>query len=352
MLKKSLLAVLTLVMIWTSATSVFAHDGWTQTSAPIVETGEVAFVDILMGNHSNEHRSYRIDGQFSTNSNVFVTTPAGQKVDITSTRFYTGEPDSTNKVNNGFIASFVAQSPGTYIVTAESDGTRTSSGVTTRTLRNAKSFVAAADLPVVARVKPLTGFSRVINSDRAELIPLFNPASLTAGQNVSVKLLLKGSPLADTEVSIVRRSINTEVQTVKTNADGIASFSIGAADYYLFRSKPVTTEAEEGKYTGINYETTMSVRAQNAKTSFVSSANLAPQMIVNGKIVSPKKITIAKGVTMVDSGFFKQHISRNHKNNGVTSLALRQTLESLNASVEFLAGINGYPPTIVIHTQK
>ncbi len=352
MLKKSIISVLSMIMIWTSAVNVFAHDGWTQTSAPIVETGEVSFVEILMGNHSNEHRSYRIDGQFSTNSSIYVSTPAGEKVDITSTRFYTGEPEATNKVNNGFIASFVAESAGTYIVTAESDGVRASNGVSSRTLRNAKSFVAAADLPIIARVRSLSGFSKLVNSDRAELIPMFNPASVVSGQNVSVRLFLKGKPLADIAVSMVRRSINTEPQTVKTDAQGVASFKIGPSDYYLFRAKPTTTEAEEGKYTGINYETTMTVRAVNAKNNFVSSANLTPQIIVNGVQVTPNRLTIQKGIAMVDSGFIKKHIFKNHKNNGISSFAIRQTAENLGANVEFLQGINGYAPTIVIHTKK
>jgi hypothetical protein len=227
-----------------------------QKNAPIIAPGEVAYVDILLGNHSNEHRSYRIDGQFSTNSNVFVTTPTGIKTDITATRFFSGEATT---VNNGYIASFTPEAPGAYIVTAESDGTRTSSGVTTRTLRNAKSFVAVGDLPIIDRIKLLKGFSAVINKDRVELIPLFHRAAITANREASVQLLLKGEPSPDIEVSLIRRSNNTEPQTVHTVSKGVATFKLGPADYYLFRAKPVTKESEPNNDTGINYETMMSI---------------------------------------------------------------------------------------------
>jgi uncharacterized GH25 family protein len=352
MLKKALLVSLVVSLFLSFSLVAIAHDGWTQTNAPIIEAGEVSYVDILLGNHSNEHRSYRIDGQFSTNSTVNVTTPAGQKVDITSTRFYTGEPDSTNKLNNGFVASFTASQYGAYIITAESESIRSSAGQpASRTLRNAKSFVAALDIPSIARAQQLSGFSKVINKDRAELIPQFNPAAVITNQEVSVHLLLKGAPLADTEVSLIRRSINTDPQTIKTDANGVAKFKVGAADYYLFRAKPSTTEADGDKYASTNYETTMTIKVQNGVARKSSITQQPTQIVVNGKVVTPKRQVNNRGTLTVDSSFIKQHIDRTHRNQGVSMFELRKTAISLGAQVEFLPAVHGAPPTVLIYTK-
>src|SRR5690554_774720 len=123
LLKKRIsIVILTLIMTISLALPAFAHDGWSQTNSPIIAQGEVSYIDLLLGNHSNEHKSYRIAGQWSTDSSkVYVTTPAGQKADITSTRFYTGEAATETEpaVNNGFVATFSSKSPGAYIISVE-----------------------------------------------------------------------------------------------------------------------------------------------------------------------------------------------------------------------------------------
>lgn len=122
--KKGVSFVFAAFLTFAMAVPVFAHDGWSQTHSPIIAQGEVSYVDLLFGNHSNEHKSYRIAGQWSPDtSKIYVTTPAGKKIDITSTRYYTGEAaaETAPAVNNGFIASFSSSSPGAYIITAEGD---------------------------------------------------------------------------------------------------------------------------------------------------------------------------------------------------------------------------------------
>lgn len=195
--KKVASAALAAALTLAAAVPVFAHDGWSQTSAPIVAQGQVSYVELLYGNHSNEHKSYRIDGQWGSTSKVFVTTPGGVKSDITGTRFYTGEAatETTPALNNYFVASFKSNVPGAYIISTEADSVYKGADAASRTLRSAKSFVAVSDIPVLERVKALTGFSKQVSPDRAELIPLFNPAAVTPDEQVAIQLLLKGSRL-------------------------------------------------------------------------------------------------------------------------------------------------------------
>ena len=44
--------------------SALSHDGWVEISPTIVEKGQAATVTLIQGNHSNEHKSYRIAGKW------------------------------------------------------------------------------------------------------------------------------------------------------------------------------------------------------------------------------------------------------------------------------------------------
>ncbi|WP_082393794.1 DUF4198 domain-containing protein [Bacillus sp. JCM 19034] len=265
MLSLVLMGVLLFAVLFTQTT--VAHDGWSQTNSPIIEAGEVSYVELLFGNHSNDHASYRIDGTWnSDNSSVFVTTPTGEKIDISDTLFYTGELSEVDGaqagVNNYYVASFSSSTPGAYIVSVEGDSIFAHGDEASRTLRNAKSFVAINDIPVISQVKDFEGFDQQVSPDRAEFVPLFNPAAITPEEELSVALFLHGEPLADTDVSLIRRS-TSDAEVITTNADGIATFTVGEADYYLMRAKPYTDEGKEGEFDKTNYEATMTFVVQN-----------------------------------------------------------------------------------------
>jgi uncharacterized GH25 family protein len=344
-------AALAAVMTLSAAVPVFAHDGWSQTSAPIVAQGQVSYVELMYGNHSNEHKSYRLEGQWGSASKVYVTTPAGVKSDITGTRFYTGEPatETTPALNNYFVATFKSNIPGAYIISTEADSVFKSKETASRTLRSAKSFVAVGDIPVLDRVKALKGFSKQVSPDRAELVPAFNPAAVTPGETVSIQLLLKGEPLADTAVDIIRRS-NSEASQLKTDANGLVSFTTGAADYYLVRAKPSTKEAKEGEYSATNYEATMTFTVQNKSAKLPGSVTTAkPLIYVNGNVEEVNSLTIANGSTKVDASFIKQYVDAAYKGTG--SVTLRAAAEAAGAAVEYFPAVGGNQAAVAIYTK-
>lgn len=344
---------LTAVLSLTISASAWAHDGWSQTHTPIIAQGEVSYVELLFGNHSNDHKSYRITGQWSTDStNVFVTTPAGKKVDITSTLYYTGEAATETEpaVNNGFIATFSSSMAGAYIVSVEGDSVFKHGDIASRTLRSAKSFVAVADIPTVGRVQALKGFARPVSLDRAELVPQFNPAAVKPGQQVAVQLILKGQPLADTEVSLIRRS-NSEAELLTTDADGRIAFTTGPADYYLLRAKPSTDENKEGEYNTTNYEATMTFAVQNGKVKLAEEqANPVPALYVNGKRVGDAGAEVRQGKTYVDADFIREHIDPGYKGEG--RIGLRSELAAYHAAIEYLPQAGGSRAAIWIYTTE
>lgn len=352
-MKKTAVQALVLATTLVFSVPALAHDGWSQTNAPIIAQGEVSYVELLLGNHSNGHKSYRIAGQWSTDSSkVYVTTPAGKKVDITSTRFYTGEAATETEpaLNNGFIASFSSAAPGAYIISVEGDSIFKNGDVSIRTLRSAKSFVAVSDIPLPARVEALRGFSRTVHDDRAEWVPQFNPAAVVPNEQVSVQLLLKGEPLADTEVSLIRRS-NSEAQTLTTDAQGTVTFQTGSADYYLLRAKPTTDERQDGEYEAVNYEATMTFTVQNGAVSWpASDVDPAPHVFVNGKkLDGGAGAAIKDGTAYVEAAWIREAVDAEFQGDGL--VPLRSTAEALGATVEFLPAVGDTRAAVLVYTK-
>lgn len=292
MRKTILTGFITLLMGIAMAVPVaLAHDGWVQTNTPIVEPGEVSYVELLFGNHSNDHASYRIEGTWNADgTDVHVNTPSGQKVNIADTLFYAGETYD-GVTNNYYIGSFSSTVPGIYIISAEQDSIFAHGDVASRTLRSAKTFVAVNDYPMVSAVQNFTEFDLQVTPDRAELIPLFNPVAAKTDEEVSVQLLQRGEPLAEAEVTLIRRS-TSDSERYKTNEEGIVTFTTGPADYYMLRAMPTFDEGVAGEYEQTNYEATMTFIVQNgsgvSQDAVAATASVArPAEQTNGLLQNP-----------------------------------------------------------------
>src|SRR6185436_2774462 len=42
------------------AAPAFAHDTWVQTNTNVVRTGDAVHVDLMLGNHGNDHRDFKL----------------------------------------------------------------------------------------------------------------------------------------------------------------------------------------------------------------------------------------------------------------------------------------------------
>ncbi|MBU6145450.1 MAG: DUF4198 domain-containing protein [Paenibacillaceae bacterium] len=345
--------VLCFVVVWgMQVVVVQAHDGWIQANTPITARGETVYVDMLFGNHTQEHRSYRIDGQWPSAS-IFVTDARGLKTDITATRFYTGEPatESAPVRNNGFVASFRTSLLGISIVNAEGDSVYKGTTSTTRTLRSAKAFVAVSDIPVRERVAQLKQFSRVVTPDRLELIPISSPVAIQPGQTLTVQLVRQGMPVANTPVSLIRRSINNDPITKNTDESGKVSFVVGSADYYLLRAKIERTLAApiaigEHIVQKETHEATMTVIVQNAQPAFSLEATTAtPTGEVNGTMLPAHAISIKNGVAHLVSTVARTYVDESLSE---ASVPLRALVTKHGGVVEYLPAMGPVPAHIVV----
>lgn len=352
MYKKLFAICSTLLLSAAIALPVYAHDGWTETNAPIVAVGESSYVDLLLGNHSNNHASYRIEGRWSADTTkVYVTTPAGKKVDISSTLYYTGETaaSETSGINNGYIASFNSSTPGAYIITAEGDSIFKHDNQATRTLRSAKSFVAVSDIPTAQRTAKLEGFSKPTSTDRAEFVPLVNPSAITPKQTISVQLLVKGKPQPDTEVTLIKRN-NSTSEILKTNEKGIVHFVVQEADQYLLRAKPTSaTDKVEGQYTSTSYEATMTFTVQNGTYKIpAAQVNPKPLVYVNGKQVDEKDVVLKNGSTLLTESAAKTYLQGY---DGKGEVSIRKAAETAGAYLEFFPAVGGLRSAVHVYTK-
>ncbi len=348
---KSIVLVSFVVAWGMSAYAVQAHDGWIQTNSPIVARGETVYVDMLFGNHSQEHRSYRIDGQWPSAA-IFVTDALGRKSDITATRFYTGEPatQSAPARNNGFVASFRTALLGISIISAEADSVYKGATNTTRTLRSAKAFVASSDIPVRERVAHLKQFSLAVTSDRLEVIPLSSPVAIQPGQTMTVQLVRQGMPIANTPVSLVRRSINNDPITKNTDESGKVTFVMGGADYYLLRAKIERTLPEPMKIDGQDvqketHEATMTLIVQGAQQRALETTTATPTAEMNGTMLPTKEITLKDGVAQLSAVAARAY---GHESASNEPVPLRAFVTKHGGVVEYLPAVGLVPPHIVV----
>jgi len=212
--------------------AAFAHDTWLQTNTSVLRPGDSVYLDLVLGNHGNGARDFKIAGKLNLDgSAVSVIGPDGKAIDIKPTLFDRGYAPKEGY----WSAQFTPVKPGMYLAIQTSD--QVASYASQRSVRNAKTFfLVSASLDKVTPDAP--GFDTV-TGDGLEFVPQINPvAPMGAGYPIKVKLVFHGKPLAGEKVSFIPQSQTlTEAFDPrferKTDANGIATFEPNASDYYL-----------------------------------------------------------------------------------------------------------------------
>lgn len=244
--------------------AALGHDGWVETSPTIVERGQLATITLMQGNHSNEHKSYRIAGKWDPKyATLVVIDPKGTANTITDRLIDMGEDAETigPKGPKGFhLASFLPKDEGLYHALARQvRAVQQGDGPKVVTLRTAKTAFAAFQVPRVAAAGKLRGFDRSIaGEDVVEFIPLINPLAVFSGASVILELRHKGKPSPGQVVTLVRRIDGfASVQERATDEKGRVSFPVGGADSYLARVKfDEETPRPDGQKDKASYEST------------------------------------------------------------------------------------------------
>lgn len=242
--------------------SAMAHDTWVQTNTNLVRVGDAVHIDLMLGNHGNEHRDYKLAGKLALEgSTLEVVDPDGKTYDLKGNLVDTGYTPQ-----EGFWTSrFDTAKPGSYVVSHTSD--RVMTYAPERSIKGAKVlFVAAKSLDRPSQDNP--GFDRVLGHD-LELVPVANPVTpMGPGTPIKVKLLYKGKPLAGERVAFIPRGATLTTgpddrYERTTDARGEATFEPKEANYYLIaahKTEPDQGGTLEGKpYKFTKYGATLTV---------------------------------------------------------------------------------------------
>jgi uncharacterized GH25 family protein len=246
MVKHSLSAALVLAL----AASAPAHDTWVQANAPVVRAGDCVHVDLMLGNHGNDHRDFKLAGKVGLEAATLeVVTPDGKRYDLKDRLADTGYTPTEGY----WTARFVGTRAGLYVVAHTLD--KVVSYAPVRSVKSAKTcFVVSRSLDKVPEDNP--GFDRPLGHP-LELVPEANPVTpMGPGKPIKVRLLYKGKPLAGGRVSFIprgetlTRDLDRRYERL-TDAQGRASFTPTAGNYYL-----VVAHREEPKEGGKDYKST------------------------------------------------------------------------------------------------
>lgn len=248
---------LTLLILGLLCAPVAAHDTWVQTNTNVVRVGDVMHIDLMLGNHGNEHRDFKLAAKADpAASTLSVIDPDGKVYDLRDRLV-----DMGYAPREGYwTARFVAGQPGLHLVAHTYDTVL--SYAPQRSIKSAKAyFVVSPSLDKVPEKNP--GFDRPLGH-ALELVPTSNPVTpMGPGTPIAVQLLFKGKPLSDARVSFVPRGTTLAEgfdprYERHTDSEGRASFEPKEANYYLVVAHKEVSESGEG-YESIKYSATLTV---------------------------------------------------------------------------------------------
>jgi uncharacterized GH25 family protein len=224
-----------------------AHDTWVQTNTNLVRTGDVVHIDLMLGNHGNEHRDFKLASKIGLDGvkTIEVRGPDGSLYDLKSDLVDLGLAPK-----EGFhSARFVPDKPGLYCAVQTMDRV-VNHGKPVRAIKTAKAFFGVSDSldkPVV----DFKGFEKPLGQG-LELVFLTNPVSpVGPGTNLKVQLLLDGKPLAGTKVSFIPRGTVLKEGTDPdyeriTDKEGKATFAPKLGTFHLIVAHLTNNEKGEG----------------------------------------------------------------------------------------------------------
>ncbi len=254
-MKKSFAFLIAALFITTLA---LAHDTWVQTNTNIVRVGDLVHVDLMLGNHGNDHRDFKLAGKTSLEgSTLEVIDPKGDAHDLKPSLIDRG----LGAKEGYWSASWRPSLPGLHLIAQTSD--RVVSYAPKRSIKSAKTmFVASKSLDNVPMRNE--GFDRVLGHP-LELVALSNPVTpMGPGTPIRVRLLYQGKPLAGVRVSFIPRGVALaedfdEKYERRTDDEGIASFETPDGNYYLIVAHHEDESGRGENYDLTSYAATLSV---------------------------------------------------------------------------------------------
>lgn len=242
-----------------SLTALSAHDTWVQTNAALLRTGDAIHIDLMLGNHGNEHRDFKLASKLDpAGCTLTVRSPSGKVYDVKDKLVDLGLAPK-----EGFWSTrFAAKESGMYIVEHTLDRVL-NHGKLVRSIKSGKALYMMT--PLLDKVpEDAPGFNHVCGH-ALELVPQVNPvAPMGPGKPIKVQLLWKGKPLAKTKISFVPRGYTLAEGFDKdyereTDEAGMASFTPTEGNYYLIVAHVNAPDEKTADYVMTQYSATLTV---------------------------------------------------------------------------------------------
>jgi uncharacterized GH25 family protein len=240
------------------AASALAHDTWVQTNTGVVRAGDAVYVDLMLGNHGNDHRDFKLAGKPDLSAcTLELVGPDGASIDLKPSL-----QDRGYAPKEGYWSGqFQPVKPGLYLVAQTSD--QVASYAPQRVVRSAKAFFLVSSS--LDRIPPdAPGYARILGH-ALELVPQASPvAPMGPGMPIRVKLIYKGKPLAAEKVSFIPRGetlgegFDARYER-RTDAAGTAAFEPKEANYYLVVAHHLDADGGGPGYKSTNYSATLTV---------------------------------------------------------------------------------------------
>jgi uncharacterized GH25 family protein len=246
---------LCLTAFLTLSLTAFGHDSWVQTNINLIRVGDSVHIDLMLGNHGNEHRDFKLASKVDVGpSTLTVRAPDGKVYDIKDRLTDTGYAPKEGY----WTAGFAVDKPGMYTIAHTFDAVM--DYAPERSIKSAKAFlVASKSLDKPTANNP--GFAKPLGHP-LELVPLVNPVTpMGPGTVIKVRLLYKGRPLAGERIAFIPRGARLNESGIDsryertTDTNGVASFEPKEANYYLIVAHK-EEKAESGSLNSKPYQFT------------------------------------------------------------------------------------------------
>ncbi len=264
MIRYALLMSLTVAL--QSSQFAIAHDVWLQTNSPLVRTGEIAHVDLRLGNHGNHHRDFKLAGRIDLDwVTVEHVTPDGARTDIKDTMFTTASAEKEGY----WTTPLVATQPGMNCVVEKLDRVM-QHGTSVRGIRTAKTYFLVAD----SLDRPDLD-NHVHESSLGlpfELVLQTCPLSeVVVGQPITVQVLHQGTPISDVVVSFIPEGAELQGEfdseyEFRTNEEGLATFVPQTANQYLVVAHHTAEDEKSDEYEFTSYASTITLHVPRQRT--------------------------------------------------------------------------------------
>lgn len=243
-----------LVMWGGYARPAAAHDTWVQTNTNVVRVGDVVHVDLMLGNHGNDHRDFKLASKITLDPcTLAVIAPGGRSYDLKPSVVDTGYAPKEGY----WSARFVPGEQGLHMVAHTLDTLHR----TTRAIKSGKTFfVASQSLDRLQRKQAgdenQAWFAKPLGHP-LEIVPTRHPVLGTGpGEPIAVQVLYQGKPLAGARVSFIPRGAvlaeGFDDQYERTTDDqGRAQFTPTEGNYVL-----VVVHHREPEQRGEGYDQT------------------------------------------------------------------------------------------------